>query len=125
MGTTNAIYFNSNADLVSTVDALSSYLKLSFVAEKENDINYYKALVFGVEVLISDDHGMEDDGPLCFSNYRFELLFRGWYRHVAGIVEVQKAMAFVSYEILTGMLNWPAMLVEDAQQLVAQFPPRR
>lgn len=129
MATASQIFFNSGKDIQETIDELERLLCVSFTREEEADLIYYTHASLTLELILLDDHGMDEDDvdfetkkPLRYTKYKYKLKFVSLYRSGDFFVEVRQTLAHYAYYLMTTRLGYQALLVEDLLTFVAESP---
>lgn len=122
MGKTSTVFFNSRKTLEETAQEISGILRVPLKRhhEEESSITRYEGLGMFVHIVLYDKHDMENDRDMHFENYAYLLDFADQYREAQGSDLLRQSAAMVTYQIITNVLKYQAMLVEDMQRLVEQ-----
>lgn len=125
MSTPISIFFNSNSDIANTILEVEKTLnlKLNLIHDQNEEIRYqYKGL--GFILTLFNDHGLEDDKGLPFSHYQYEIDFDIVKEGVQAEVweNLQYYTAMYSYYRMITQLKYPMMIVDNLQQIIANYP---
>jgi hypothetical protein len=129
MATASQIFFNSGKGTQETVTEVERLLCVSFTREEEAGLVYYTHASLTLELILLDDHGMDEDDvdfetkkPLRYTKYKYKLKFISLYRSGDYFAEVRQTMAHYAYYLMTTRLSYEALLVEDLLTFVAESP---
>lgn len=121
------VFFESGRPLAETAAEISDLLNIKLNRAENAQISHvrYEGASLCLEVLLYNDHEHEDDDidpRMKFSRYTYVLKFINGYRGYEENGVLRQAMARLAFVLITDRLRYPAMLIEDMQQLVAISP---
>ena len=116
MSAFTSVFFNSGLNLKETVQLLSKLFRISFVYEEDPPLYEYTGLDFAI--LLYEDHDLEDDGDLLFTQYQYKITVLNRYGNKLYDYEVRRYLAMYIFQRLIRVHQFPAMVVEEVQLLL-------
>ena len=119
MAASTHIFFNAEKSLAAVADELGALLILSF-RFIDGEFKKYQAEGGMLVLQLQEEHGFENDKDIPFEHFRYWLSIDCLYRlNIHPYNEhMRQSAARLAYHLILGHLGYPAMLVEDLQQLV-------
>jgi hypothetical protein len=121
-----SLFIKFEGGIKEIVSFLEELTGLTLVVEQSEEGNNCRFILFDIEYIIFDNHGLEDDGEIIFSNYRFEFDLR---QFISGQVseyyqEMFESVAKYLASRISKKLICEVMIVENLQRKIALFLPQ-
>lgn len=125
-----SIFLKTPTKLDDVAALLARILGHALVREESDVGPRYRSVVMWIEMVLYDDHGLEDDCGVPFTEFNHQL-------NLVPLVALQPEMVAATYPAMYGGvaawladrlsldLDCPTMLVENLQRIVSTFHPKR